>query len=57
MSQEKNLNKSIQAINKQQTKIKAVNINNKFTSVQKRQTREMKMESFIPSMVAKENVE
>jgi hypothetical protein len=57
MSQEKNMNKSIQAINRQQTKSKAVNINNKFTSVQKRQTREMKMESFIPSMVAKENVE
>jgi hypothetical protein len=48
MSQEKNLNKIIQAINRQQTGIKAININNKFTSVQKRQTEEMKMESFIP---------
>jgi len=34
-----------------------MNINNKFTSVQKTQTREMKMESFIPSMVTKENFE
>jgi hypothetical protein len=53
MSQENNLNKSIQAINKEQTKIKSVNINNKFTSVKKIQTREMNMESFISSMVTK----
>jgi hypothetical protein len=35
MSQEKNLNKSIQAINRQQIESKVVNINNNFTSVQK----------------------
>ena len=40
MSQEKNMNKSIQAINRQQTESKEVNIKSKFTSVQNIHTKE-----------------